>query len=146
MKQIKLTTDGACKGNPGKGGWACLLQYQNTLTEIYGCELMTTNNRMELTASLMGLKLLNTPCEVEITTDSKYVMDGITKWITNWKLKGWRKIKNQDLWMELDQENSKHKTTWIWTKGHANNELNNKVDQLASLAADYQLSYLDKNK
>jgi ribonuclease HI len=145
MKKIELITDGACLGNPGPGGWACVLRYGQHLKEMYGSEPQTTNNRMELTAAIRGLAALNEPCEVTITTDSEYVKNGITQWIHGWKKRGWVKadkspVLNQDLWMELDAQVNRHKTSWHWTKGHASHEDNNRCDELASRAAREQSS------
>lgn len=145
MKKVKLITDGACKGNPGPGGWACVLRYNHHKREMYGCEPRTTNNRMELTAAISGLRALKVPCEVEIVTDSEYVKNGITTWIHNWKRRNWlttekKPVVNQDLWQELDALTSRHKTTWVWTKGHAAHDDNNRADELASRAASGQIS------
>lgn len=143
MKKLQLITDGSCVGNPGPGGWACILRYGQNKKEIYGSEPMTTNNRMELKAAAEGLRALKEPCEVEIVTDSEYVKNGITTWIHGWKLKGWRStsgqpVKNQDLWHELDEQVNRHKTRWSWTKGHASHADNNRCDELANEAARRQ--------
>jgi ribonuclease HI len=140
MKQVQLITDGACIGNPGPGGWAYILRYGNHEVEKFGSEPHTTNNRMELTAAIMGLRTLKEPCRVEVITDSEYVKKGITTWIHGWKRNGWRTsakkpVVNQDLWTELDQLVSNHKVVWTWTKGHANHEDNNRADELATQAA-----------
>lgn len=140
MKKVKIITDGACKGNPGPGGWAAILRYNEHKREVYGCEPHTTNNRMELTAAIEGLKALKEPCEVEIVTDSEYLKNGITAWIHNWKLRGWmtkekKPVVNQDLWRELDSQAGRHTITWVWTKGHASHGDNNRADELASRAA-----------
>ena len=145
MKKVQLITDGACKGNPGPGGWAFLLRYGNHRKECWGSEPKTTNNRMELTAAVRGLQALKEPCEVEIVTDSEYVKNGISSWIRNWKKNGWKTaakkpVINQDLWEALDRENARHKTVWSWTKGHASHEDNNRCDELASEAAVRQSS------
>jgi ribonuclease HI len=145
MKNIHLITDGACIGNPGPGGWACVLRYQDRDRELYGCEPRTTNNRMELTAAVMGLRALKEPCEVEITTDSEYLKNGITQWIRKWKSNGWRTaskkpVLNQDLWQQLDEQVARHHTNWHWTKGHADHADNNRCDELATRAAREQLS------
>lgn len=145
MKKIRLITDGACKGNPGPGGWAVILRYNGQKRELYGCESKTTNNRMELTAAIEGLKALKEPCEVEIVTDSEYVKNGITTWIHNWKRRNWmtsgkKPVVNQDLWRELEDVSQRHTTTWTWTKGHALHEDNNRADELASRAAVEQCS------
>ena len=143
MKRVQLITDGACVGNPGPGGWACILRHGNHKREMYGSAPLTTNNRMELTAAIEGLRALNQPCEVEVITDSEYVKNGITQWIHGWKLKGWmtsarKPVMNSDLWRELDEAVSRHKTTWTWTKGHAAHDDNNRADELAALAAREQ--------
>ncbi len=145
MKRVQLITDGACSGNPGKGGWACILRYGEHKREIFGSEPHTTNNRMELTAAIEGLKRLKESCSVEIVTDSEYVKNGITKWIHGWKQKGWissdkKPVKNQDLWMELEELVAPHEAQWKWTKGHASHEDNNRCDELASRAAREQIS------
>jgi ribonuclease HI len=140
MKQIQLITDGACLGNPGPGGWAAILRYNSHAKELVGAVPQTTNNRMELTAAIEGLKLLKEPCQVEVVTDSEYVKNGITKWIQGWKRNGWRTaakkpVLNQDLWQELDELASQHKIVWTWTKGHADHADNNRCDELATGAA-----------
>ena len=145
MKKVQLITDGACLGNPGKGGWAAILRYGEHRKELFGYEAHTTNNRMEITAALEGLRLLREACEVEIVTDSEYVKNGITQWIKGWKQKGWvtaakKPVVNRDLWEQLDAEVSRHKTQWTWTKGHASHEDNNRADALASMAAKEQRS------
>ena len=143
MKKVQLITDGACIGNPGPGGWACILRYGDKKKELFGSERQTTNNRMELTAAVEGLTALREPCEVEIVTDSQYVKNGITKWVANWKKNGWRTsdkkaVLNQDLWEELDRQNARHHTVWSWTKGHADHVDNNRCDELATTAARQQ--------
>jgi len=143
VKKVQLITDGACVGNPGPGGWACILRHGNRKREMYGFAPLTTNNRMELTAAIEGLRALNQPCEVEVITDSEYVKNGITQWIHGWKRKGWRKrdgspVLNDTLWRQLDEEVSRHKTTWTWTKGHAAHDDNNRADELAAMAAREQ--------
>jgi ribonuclease HI len=145
VKKVQLITDGACKGNPGRGGWAYVLRYNEHRREAWGSEPQTTNNRMELTAAVRGLEALKETCEVEIVTDSEYVKNGISSWIKNWKRNGWKTaakkpVVNQDLWEALDRENMRHKTTWSWTKGHASHEDNNRCDELASMAATSQSS------
>jgi len=150
VKRVLLITDGACIGNPGPGGWACLLRFGAAKTEFFGYDPQTTNNRMELMAPIQGLLALKEPCEVEITTDSMYVLEGITKWIVNWKRRHWwfkrRPVRNVDLWMELDQLNSRHQTTWVWTKGHAGHDDNNRCDLLAESAAATQKSSWPDNR
>ena len=140
MKKVQLITDGACLGNPGPGGWACILRYNGHKKELWGSEPHTTNNRMELRAAIEGLRALKEDCEVEVVTDSEYVKNGITTWIHNWKRKGWmtaakKPVVNKDLWQDLDYEVNRHKTTWSWTKGHASHADNNRCDELATQAA-----------
>ena len=143
MKKVKLITDGACSGNPGPGGWACILRYNEHKRELFGFSPHTTNNRMELTAAIEGLKAIKEPCEVEIITDSEYLKNGITTWIHNWKRRNWmtaekKPVVNQDLWQELDEQVQRHQATWSWTKGHALHADNNRCDELAQMAADGQ--------
>ena len=145
MKKVQLITDGSCIGNPGKGGWACILRYGEHKREVYGSEPHTTNNRMELTAAIEGLKRLKETCAVEVVTDSEYVKNGISSWILGWKQNGWKTkgkkpVVNQDLWMALDAEVSKHEVIWQWTKGHASHADNNRCDELAQRAAREQIS------
>jgi ribonuclease HI len=144
MKKVKVITDGSCLGNPGRGGWACILRYNDHKREVYGCAQLTTNNRMELMAAIQGLNALNEPCEVEVVTDSEYVKNGITTWMANWKARNWMTVQkkpvvNQDLWEELDEAAARHKATWSWTRGHASHEDNNRCDELAQTAAREQL-------
>jgi ribonuclease HI len=139
VKKVKLITDGACSGNPGPGGWASILRYNEHKKELYGCSPHTTNNRMELTAAIEGLKALKEPCEVEVITDSEYLKNGITTWIHNWKRRNWltadkKPVVNKDLWQELDEQVSRHQTHWVWTKGHASHGDNNRADELATRA------------
>ena len=145
MKKVQLITDGACLGNPGPGGWAAILRHGAYRREIFGCASLTTNNRMELTAAIQGLRAIKESCEVEVVTDSEYVKNGITQWIHAWKRNHWKRsdkkpVLNVDLWQELDEEVSRHKTTWLWTKGHASHQDNNRADELANLAAREQRS------
>ncbi|WP_165214814.1 ribonuclease HI [Affinirhizobium pseudoryzae] len=138
MKQVEIFTDGACSGNPGPGGWGAILRYGEVQKELYGGEADTTNNRMELLAAITALNALKTPCEVDLHTDSKYVMDGISKWIFGWKKNGWKTsdkkpVKNGELWQQLDQANQRHKVTWHWVKGHAGHPENERADELARL-------------
>lgn len=145
LKKVKLITDGACIGNPGPGGWACILRYNEHKKELVGSEKRTTNNRMELKAAVEGLRALKQVCEVEVITDSQYLKNGITKWISNWKRNGWltaekQPVLNQDLWKQLDEENLRHLTKWEWTKGHASHEDNNRCDELATAAARREAS------
>jgi ribonuclease HI len=144
MKKVQLITDGACIGNPGPGGWAAILRHGDVKRELYGSEPQTTNNRMELTAAIEGLRALKHTCDVEVVTDSEYVKNGISTWIHGWKRNGWRTsakkpVVNQDLWMELDALASQHQIRWTWTKGHADHEDNNRCDELATQAAREQL-------
>lgn len=144
MKQVQLITDGACKGNPGKGGWACILRFGEYTRELFGSSPHTTNNRMELAAVIEGLRRLKESCAVEIVTDSEYVKNGMTRWINGWKRNGWKTsakkpVVNQDLWIALDELVQKHTVKWTWTKGHAAHEDNNRCDELASQAASDQL-------
>ena len=123
-KTVYLFTDGACKGNPGAGGWGVLLRYGTHEKELFGGEAQTTNNRMELMAVLSGLKTLNRPCDVVICTDSQYVKNGMESWIHNWKKNGWKTagrqpVKNADLWQQLDEQVARHRVRWQWVKGHA---------------------------
>ncbi len=143
LKKIRLITDGACLGNPGRGGWAAILRYGEHKKELYGFEAHTTNNRMELQAAIEGLRALKERCEVEVVTDSEYLKNGITLWVPNWKKKNWitsqkKPVVNRDLWEELDEQVARHSTTWSWTKGHASHPDNNRADELASLAAKTQ--------
>jgi len=141
MKQVEIFTDGACKGNPGPGGWGALLRKGETEKELSGGEAETTNNRMEMTAAIRALDALKRPCDVDLYTDSKYMIDGITRWIHGWKKKGWKNaakkpVANADLWQELDVLNQRHNVEWHWVKGHSGHPENERVDRLASDAAD----------
>ncbi|MBN8729252.1 MAG: ribonuclease HI [Acidobacteria bacterium] len=141
MKSVQLITDGSCLGNPGPGGWAYILRYGAHKREHAGSEAQTTNNRMELTAAIQGLRALKEPCQVTIITDSEYVKNGITTWLKGWKKNGWKTaakkpVMNQDLWQELDEAVTHHQTAWEWTKGHASHEDNNRCDELARAAAE----------
>jgi ribonuclease HI len=143
--RVVIYTDGACRGNPGPGGWGVVLNYQGKRKTLRGYAAETTNNRMELTAVIEGLRALNRSCEVEINTDSKYVMQGINEWISNWKRNGWKTaarkaVKNSDLWRQLDDELSSHKVDWKWVKGHSGVEGNELADQLANEAIDAKRS------
>jgi ribonuclease HI len=144
MTEVEIFTDGACRGNPGPGGWAALLLTGDTRKELSGAERDTTNNRMELTAAICGLKALKRRCVVKLYTDSKYVLQGITEWLPNWKAQGWRTaarkaVKNQDLWEELDAAAAAQDIEWHWVKGHSGHEGNEYVDQLANDAIDRML-------
>lgn len=137
--EVTIVTDGACKGNPGPGGWAAILQAGGREKILSGAEALTTNNRMEMTAALEGLRALKRPSTVELLTDSRYLMDGITKWMPNWKRNGWRTadkkpVRNADLWMELDRVIAPHKVQWQWVKGHSGHPLNERADALAVAA------------
>lgn len=137
MKKVTIYTDGACSGNPGPGGWGVLLTFGDTQKEMCGGDAETTNNRMELSAAIQGLDALTEECRVDLYTDSKYVMDGITKWIDGWKEKNWRTaskkpVKNKDLWQQLDEARNRHDVTWHWVKGHNGDYGNEKADQLAN--------------
>ena len=142
MKTVTLYTDGACSGNPGPGGWGAILEYKGTEKEMSGGEANTTNNRMELTAVIQGLKALKEPCIVELYSDSKYVIDALEKgWAWGWKKKGWMRAKNEpaanpDLWERLLKQLDIHKVTFIWVKGHDGHPQNERCDQLATTAAD----------
>ena len=135
---VIIHTDGACKGNPGPGGWGAVLQAGGGHEkELWGGEPNTTNNRMELMAAIMALEALKRPCKVELHTDSKYVMQGITEWMRGWKARGWltadkKPVKNADLWQRLDASRARHDVKWRWVKGHAGHELNERADQLAN--------------
>jgi ribonuclease HI len=133
---VDIWTDGACSGNPGPGGWGAILTYGGTEKELSGAEAATTNNRMELMAAIQALEALKRSSKVRLHTDSKYVMDGVTKWIHGWKKNGWKTadkkpVKNDDLWKLLDEANARHEVTWKWVKGHSDNEMNNRADELA---------------
>lgn len=138
-KTVEIFTDGACRGNPGPGGWAALLRYSGHEKKMWGAKTHTTNNRMELTAAIMALTSLTRPCNVIITTDSEYVRKGITEWLPNWKRRDWKTntkapVKNQDLWQQLDDVAAKHTITWQWVKGHSGHPENDLVDELAKQA------------
>ena len=136
-KKVTLYTDGACKGNPGTGGWGVVLEYGEHRKELFGGDVGTTNNRMELMAAIAGLSALKSRCAVDLYTDSVYVKDGITKWLSNWKSNGWRTaskkpVANQDLWEQLDQAVSNHQVNWHWVKGHSGDPGNERADELAN--------------
>lgn len=147
-RQVRLSTDGACIGNPGPGGWACVLRFGNHIGEMFGCEHHTTNNRMELQAVIEGFKALREPSAVTVFSDSQYVQRGITEWLAAWKANGWKKSKNtkggrtvlnRDLWQELDKRIAPHSVGWRWVKGHANDVDNIRCDLLANRAAREQI-------
>lgn len=142
---IEIFTDGACKGNPGPGGWGVLLRLGEHEKSLYGGELQTTNNRMELTAAIRGLEALKKPAQVLLTTDSEYVMKGIREWMPNWKKRGWKTaskqpVKNADLWMELDALVVQHQVEWRWVKGHSGHRENEIADELANLGVQNVLA------
>ena len=137
MRSVKAYTDGACSGNPGPGGWGVVLQFGDHERELKGGESDTTNNRMELTAAIEALKALKEPCHIALTTDSTYVKDGITKWLSNWKRNGWKTaakkpVKNQDLWQQLEDCVAQHTVEWLWVKGHSGHPENVRADTLAN--------------
>ena len=140
-KQVEIFTDGACRGNPGPGGWGVLMRYNGHEKELYGGENDTTNNRMELTAVIEGLNSLTRKCRVRVTTDSVYVKDGISSWIHNWKKRNWKTaakkpVKNQDLWQALDKAVQEHEVEWAWVKGHSGHPENERADELANRGID----------
>lgn len=136
MSKVVIYTDGACSGNPGKGGWGAVLSYKGKEKEIYGGNPDTTNNQMELTAVIKALESLKKTCDIDLYTDSQYVKNGINEWINNWKQNNWRTankktVKNQELWQELDELVNKHNINWHWVKGHSGDEYNERADMLA---------------
>ena len=141
MKQVIMYTDGACRGNPGPGGWGALITFEGSTKEVFGGKLDVTNNQMELSAAIEGLAALTEPCNVDLFTDSKYVMDGITQWIHNWKKNNWRTaakkdVKNKELWQKLDELINFHLVQWHWVKGHSGDEGNEMADLLANKGID----------
>lgn len=141
MKTVIIYTDGACRGNPGPGGWGVLIEYGELSKQLYGGDISTTNNKMELTAAIMALKEIKEPCEIILYTDSKYVLQGIEEWIHNWKKRGWRgankkPVKNIDLWKELDELRDEHNIKWNWVKGHSGDPGNETADMLANRGID----------
>lgn len=141
---VEIFTDGACRGNPGVGGWGALLQMMGKERELYGGEAHTTNNRMELTAAIRALETLKWPCRVILHTDSKYVQQGISAWIHDWKQRGWKTagkkpVKNEDLWRRLDELANMHRVQWVWIKGHAGHDGNERADRLANRGIDQLL-------
>lgn len=142
--RVEIYTDGACRGNPGPGGWGALLRYRGREKEIYGGEPVTTNNRMELTAAISALESLNKRCRVTLTTDSQYVRRGITEWLGTWKARGWKTadrkpVKNDDLWRRLDGLSRRHDIEWRWVKGHSGHDGNERADALANKGIDEML-------
>jgi len=141
MKEVEIYTDGACRGNPGPGGWGVWLKYAELEKELFGGEQETTNNRMELMAAIQALEVLNQSCAIKLHSDSKYVLQGITEWMENWKKRGWKTaakkpVKNEDLWRRLDGAMQRHDVNWTWVKGHSGNVGNEKADQLANQGID----------
>ena len=139
--EVVIYTDGACKGNPGPGGWGALLVYKGVEKELWGGDPNTTNNRMELMAAIAGLIALTRPCSVKLVTDSQYVMKGIQEWLPNWKKRGWKTaskepVKNADLWQKLDEEVNRHQVSWQWVRGHTGHPGNERADQLANRGVD----------
>ncbi|MDF1830847.1 MAG: ribonuclease HI [Porticoccaceae bacterium] len=137
MKDIEIFTDGACRGNPGPGGWGVLLRYKGKEKQLYGGEAHTTNNRMELLAAIRGLEAVREACQVDLTSDSQYVRKGITEWLQGWKAKGWKTaakkpVKNKDLWLLLDEQAQRHQVNWHWVKGHSGHRENEIADELAN--------------
>jgi ribonuclease HI len=142
--RVEIYTDGACRGNPGPGGWGVILQAGDREKELMGAERSTTNNRMELTAAIEALRALKWPCRVRLHTDSQYLRRGITEWIGDWKARGWKTagrkpVKNQELWQVLDEAARRHQVTWVWVKGHAGHPGNERADRLANRAIDEML-------
>lgn len=144
-EEVTLHTDGACRGNPGPGGWAAVLAYRDREKELYGYEPDTTNNRMELMAVISGLEALRRSCDVRVITDSQYVMKGVTEWMDAWKRRGWRTadrkpVRNVDLWQRLDEALARHRVEWHWVRGHAGHDGNERADVLANRAIDEAMS------
>ncbi len=141
MKSVEIFTDGACRGNPGPGGWGVLLRYKGKEKHLYGGEAHTTNNRMELLAAIRGLEAVSEACQVDLTSDSQYVRKGITEWLKGWKAKGWqtsakKPVKNKDLWQLLDAQAQRHQVSWHWVKGHSGHRENEIADELANKGID----------
>lgn len=141
MKAVTIFTDGACRGNPGPGGWGALLSHEGRERELYGGEAQTTNNRMELLAAIQGLEALHEPCEVTLVTDSEYLKKGITEWLANWKKRGWKTaskkpVANADLWQRLDEAAQRHHMHWEWVRGHSGHAGNERADALANRGID----------
>jgi ribonuclease HI len=145
LMQVEIFSDGACRGNPGPGGWGVLLRYNEREQHLYGGESNTTNNRMELMAAISGLRALKKPCRVALTTDSEYVRRGITEWLDNWKRRGWKTstkkpVKNKDLWQQLDQEAQRHDVSWHWVKGHSGHDVA-LLDPAAAISLYFSLAF-----
>lgn len=141
MDDVELFTDGACRGNPGPGGWGAVLRCDGREKELYGGESETTNNRMELTAAIQGLEALSRPCRVRLTTDSEYLAKGMTEWLPGWKRRGWktaakRPVRNVDLWQRLDELAARHDIEWLWVRGHSGHQENERADALANRGID----------
>ena len=141
QQKVTIFTDGGCRGNPGPGGWGAVLQFGDQEKEIYGYDPETTNNRMELMAAISALELLKRPCEIDLTTDSQYVRQGILEWMDGWKKRNWKNaakkpVKNKDLWLRLDEAVQRHTIEWHWIKGHSGHEGNERADDLANRAMD----------
>ena len=144
---VEIFTDGACRGNPGPGGWGVLMRSGGKTRELYGAEDHTTNNRMELTAAIEALAALKRPCNIVLTTDSKYVKQGITEWLAGWKKRGWKNsqrkpVKNMDLWKRLEEEVARHDISWHWVKGHSGHPENERADELANRGIDEMMEKL----
>ena len=145
MKHVEIFTDGACRGNPGPGGWGAILRFAEHEREMQGAEPMTTNNRMEMMGAIAALSALREACRVELYTDSRYLCDGMSQWLVNWKRRGWRTaskepVKNEDLWRRLDTLAEQHQIAWHWVKGHAGHAENERADALANAAIDALLT------
>lgn len=147
MKYVEIFTDGACRGNPGPGGWGALVRYGDVEKKMYGGEAKTTNNRMELTAAIEALVALKEPCQIDLTSDSEYVRKGITEWLPTWKKRGWKTaarkpVKNIDLWQKLDAAVTRHQINWHWVKGHSGHRENELADSLANIGVDQVMESL----
>lgn len=151
MNDVEIHTDGACRGNPGPGGWGAVLRSGGVAKEIWGGEPTTTNNRMELTAAIRALEALRRPCRVDLYTDSQYLRRGISEWLADWKRRGWRTadrkpVKNEDLWRTLDELARLHDVRWHWVKGHAGHDDNERADQLANRGVDEIIGLAEANE
>ena len=149
MKHVQIFTDGSCRGNPGPGGWGAILRFAEHEREMQGAEPMTTNNRMEMTAAIAALSALRETCRVELYTDSRYLCDGMSQWLANWKRRWWRTaskepVKNEDLWRRLDMLAEQHRIAWHWVRGHAGHPENERADALANAAIDALLAEPDR--